>query len=125
MAGAFEDSQGDGAGDAGAAGHGGVHDAEDLGAEDEEAAAAVAKLAGAGDGDAMAGFGLHHHAELASIAKHMTPALVQRELDKIPADVPVWIYHVKPQFADEIGEQLSKIGGDRVTIMEQDKTYTL
>jgi cAMP phosphodiesterase len=63
--------------------------------------------------------------ELASIAKHMTPALVQRELDKIPADVPVWIYHVKPQFADEIGEQLSKVGGERVTIMEQDKTYTL
>jgi cAMP phosphodiesterase len=63
--------------------------------------------------------------ELATIAQHMTPALVQRELDKIPPHVPVWIYHVKPQFAEEIGEQLSKVGGDRVTIMEQDKTYTL
>lgn len=64
-------------------------------------------------------------AELAGIAKHMTPALVRRELDKIPPDVPVWIYHVKPQFADEIGAELAKIAGERVSILEQDKTYTL
>ncbi|MBI3638069.1 MAG: 3',5'-cyclic-nucleotide phosphodiesterase [Candidatus Rokubacteria bacterium] len=61
---------------------------------------------------------------LAAAARHMTPSLIQRELDKLPADVPVWIFHVKPQFYDETAEQIDKLGG-RVSLVEQDKTYTL
>ena len=45
---------------------------------------------------------------LAKIARHMTPELIRRELDKLPPDVPVLIFHVKPQFYDEIGEQLRR-----------------
>jgi ribonuclease BN (tRNA processing enzyme) len=63
--------------------------------------------------------------DLAGIAKHMTPDLIRRELDKLPADIPVWIYHVKPQFYEETAEELSRIGGDRVSIVEQDKVYTV
>jgi cAMP phosphodiesterase len=62
---------------------------------------------------------------LAGIAGHMTPELVRRELDKLPPDIPVWIYHVKPQFADEIAEELARIDSGRFLILEQDKTYTL
>jgi ribonuclease BN (tRNA processing enzyme) len=64
-------------------------------------------------------------AALADIARHMTPALIRRELDKIPADVPVMIFHVKPQFYDEIGEELGEVGGARITMLEQDRTYVL
>lgn len=64
-------------------------------------------------------------AELARIAGHMTPELVRRELDKVPPDLPVWIYHVKPQFYDEIAAELEGLDGGRVTIIEQDKTYTI
>ncbi len=63
--------------------------------------------------------------ELAEIARHMTPRMVERELPKLPRDVPVWIYHVKPQFAEEITEELARIGNGRVTLVEQDKTYTV
>jgi ribonuclease BN (tRNA processing enzyme) len=62
-------------------------------------------------------------AALADIARHMTPELIRRELDKMPEDVPVMIFHVKPQFYDEIGEELGMIGGARITMVEQDKTY--
>ncbi|HXH82309.1 MAG TPA: 3',5'-cyclic-nucleotide phosphodiesterase [Candidatus Tectomicrobia bacterium] len=62
-------------------------------------------------------------AALADVARHLTPALVQRELDKVPPNVPVWIYHVKPQFADEIADELAAVGDPRVMIVEQDKTY--
>ena len=55
----------------------------------------------------------------------MTPALIQRELDKLPPEVPIWIYHVKPQFFDETADELARIGGGRVVMMEQDKTYPL
>jgi ribonuclease BN (tRNA processing enzyme) len=60
---------------------------------------------------------------LAEIARHMTPELIRRELDKMPPDVPVLIFHVKPQFYDEIGEELSAVSGARITMLEQDKTY--
>ena len=46
-------------------------------------------------------------------------------LIKLPANVPVWIYHVKPQFAEEIAEELSRVDPARVSILEQDKTYSL
>ncbi|PYN24115.1 MAG: hypothetical protein DMD99_12100 [Candidatus Rokuibacteriota bacterium] len=62
---------------------------------------------------------------LAQVAKHMTPALIQRELDKLPPDVPVWIFHVKPQFHEEVAEELVRIGGARVSILEQDRTYSI
>lgn len=64
-------------------------------------------------------------ASLAALAGHMTPELVQRELDKIPPDVPVWIYHVKPQFYDEIADELSAVDACRLILLEQDKTYSL
>jgi ribonuclease BN (tRNA processing enzyme) len=62
-------------------------------------------------------------APLADVAKHMTPARIRRELDKLPGDVPVLIYHVKPQFKDEIGDELGEIAGDRISFAEQDRTY--
>jgi len=62
---------------------------------------------------------------LAQVAKHMTPALIQREIDKLPPDVPVWIFHVKPQFHEEVSEELARVEGDRVSILEQDRTYSV
>jgi cAMP phosphodiesterase len=61
--------------------------------------------------------------ELAVLAKHMTPELILREMDKLPDDVPVLIFHVKPQFYEETAEQLALIPGNRIQILEQDKTY--
>ena len=60
---------------------------------------------------------------LADVAKHMTPERIRRELDKLPGDLPVLIYHVKPQFKDEIGDELGEIAGHRISFAEQDKTY--
>jgi ribonuclease BN (tRNA processing enzyme) len=62
--------------------------------------------------------------DIATLARHMTPELIRRELDKMPADIPVLIFHVKPQFFDETAEELGRIDGNRVTLLEQDKTYT-
>lgn len=61
---------------------------------------------------------------LAGVSGHLTPSLVERELDKLPGDVPVWIFHVKPQFHAEVAEQLARLDG-RVSLVEQDKTYEI
>jgi cAMP phosphodiesterase len=62
---------------------------------------------------------------LAEIARHLTPALIRRELDKLPADVPVWIFHVKPQFHEEVAEEIDRLGTSRVSLLEQDRTYSI
>jgi cAMP phosphodiesterase len=62
-------------------------------------------------------------AALADVARHMTPELIRRELDKMPEDVPVLIFHVKPQFYDEIGEELGAVSGARISMLEQGRTY--
>ncbi len=64
-------------------------------------------------------------AKLAEVARHMTPDLLRRELDKLPPDLPVWIYHIKPQFYDEIVDELSRVDAGHIIVLEQDKTYTL
>jgi ribonuclease BN (tRNA processing enzyme) len=60
---------------------------------------------------------------LAQVARHMTPERLRRERDKMPPDVPVLVYHVKPQFAEETAEQIARLGGG-ISLVEQDKTYT-
>ena len=63
---------------------------------------------------------------LAERSKHMTPALIQREMDKLPPDVPVWIFHIKPPFYEETAEELSRLDArDRIVILEQDKIYNI
>lgn len=64
-------------------------------------------------------------ADLAQPSKHLTPALIQREMDKLPPDIPVWIFHIKPPFYEETAEELARLNDGRITILEQDKTYTL
>src|SRR2546421_1117312 len=51
-------------------------------------------------------------ADLADGSRHMTPARVGRERAKLPRDVPVLIYHVKPSFAEETAEEIAKLGGE-------------
>jgi cAMP phosphodiesterase len=63
-------------------------------------------------------------AALADISRHMTPDRVREECRKMPRNVPVLIYHVKPPFFDETSDQLAKLGAD-ITVVEQDKTYTI
>jgi cAMP phosphodiesterase len=62
---------------------------------------------------------------LAERSGHLTPALIQREMDKLPPDIPVWIFHIKPPFYEETAEELARLDGGRIMILEQDKTYIL
>jgi ribonuclease BN (tRNA processing enzyme) len=65
---------------------------------------------------------------LASLAKasgHLTPEMLGQEIAKMPADLPIWVYHIKPQLYQETAEELAKIDPSRIHILEQGKTYTL
>src|SRR5262245_29788640 len=62
---------------------------------------------------------------LARISGHLTPAMLAREISKMPSDVPIWIFHIKPQLFQETAEELAKIDPARIHTLEQGKTYTL
>ena len=62
---------------------------------------------------------------LARASKHLTPELLRREMDKMPPDVPVWVYHIKPQLYEETVEELARIDSARIHVLEQGKTYQI
>jgi ribonuclease BN (tRNA processing enzyme) len=62
---------------------------------------------------------------LARASGHLTPAKLREEMKKMPADLPIWIFHVKPQLYQETAEELAQIDPARIHILEQGKTYTL
>jgi len=59
---------------------------------------------------------------LARASGHLTPALLEREMEKMP-DEPLWIYHIKPSYYEETAEELSRLGS-RVHIMRQGQVYS-
>ncbi len=62
---------------------------------------------------------------LARASGHLTPEMLRREIAKMPPDLPIWVYHIKPQLYQETAEELANIDPTRVHILEQSKTYTL
>ena len=64
-------------------------------------------------------------AALAKASGHLTPEMLRREIDKMPQDIPIWIYHIKPQLYQETTEELANIDPTRIHILEQGKTYTI
>ncbi len=64
-------------------------------------------------------------AALAKASGHLTPEMLRQEIAKMPADLPIWVYHIKPQLYQETAEELAKIDPSRIHILEQGKTYTL
>lgn len=48
----------------------------------------------------------NHLEELALVSKHLTPALLRRELAKLPYKPKIFIYHMKSPFSEKIQEEL-------------------
>jgi cAMP phosphodiesterase len=63
-------------------------------------------------------------APLAKASGHLTPDMLRQEIEKMP-DLPVWIFHIKPQLYEETVAELEQIDPTRIHILEQGKTYNL
>jgi len=60
---------------------------------------------------------------LAEGSGHLTPHTLEGELAKLGRDVPVFVYHLKPQFVPEIRQEIRDRFGSRVRILEQGAIY--
>lgn len=60
--------------------------------------------------------------KVADVSNHHTPQTIQRELAKMPANIPVILTHLKPNFQNDILKQMEKLGEKRIKILEEDGT---
>ena len=64
--------------------------------------------------------------ELARVAKHLTPALLAQEFTKMARpELPVYAYHLKPRFRDQIRQELGQLGIPHLTALEEGQTLVL
>ena len=64
--------------------------------------------------------------DLALASKHLTPSLLKQEFQKIGRpDLPVYVYHLKPQFQDQIATQLNRLGIPNLHILTEGQEIEL
>lgn len=62
---------------------------------------------------------------VAELSKHLTSEMMGEELEKIDAvDVPVYLYHAKPQHMAEIKREVARLRKRSITFLTQGKTYS-
>jgi ribonuclease BN (tRNA processing enzyme) len=55
--------------------------------------------------------------EIAEASKHLTPATLRTEVAKLPAGVPVFLYHMKPPTLESLAAQVAAFGGGRIRLL--------
>ncbi|MFQ6111867.1 MAG: MBL fold metallo-hydrolase [Nitrospinota bacterium] len=62
--------------------------------------------------------------EVAECSKHLTPGGLRGELEKMPQGVPVFLYHLKPRYEDEIVDEVKALKDSRLEFLRQGQTYS-
>ena len=62
-------------------------------------------------------------AEVARDSCHMTPRLVAEELAKMPPDVPVYLYHMKPPSLARIRREIAALAEPRLKLLESERSF--
>lgn len=60
---------------------------------------------------------------LADVSGHFTPQTLALELEKIRSDAPVYLYHLKPAFLDELKREIADLRNPRLRVIELDDEY--
>ncbi|UVT21377.1 MAG: 3',5'-cyclic-nucleotide phosphodiesterase [Nitrospira sp.] len=64
--------------------------------------------------------------ELAQKSKHLTPSLFLKEFQKLERpELPIYAYHMKPEFRNQIEEQISRLGIQWVAFLEEGQIITV
>lgn len=64
--------------------------------------------------------------ELAGVSHHLTPSVLERELEKFGHDdCPVYAINLKPMYREEICAELGRLGVERLEILEVGRVYEI
>ncbi|MGD0265212.1 MAG: 3',5'-cyclic-nucleotide phosphodiesterase [Candidatus Methylomirabilota bacterium] len=61
--------------------------------------------------------------EIAEASGHLTPQGLDKELEKLDRDVPVFVYHLKPHFRSEILAELKRLRRRALHVLEDGTLY--
>lgn len=62
--------------------------------------------------------------DIADVSYHLTPATLEKELEKLEKEVPILLHHLKPPCIDKIKEEVAALGRSDIDFLEQGKIYT-
>jgi ribonuclease BN (tRNA processing enzyme) len=63
--------------------------------------------------------------KVADVSYHLTPNTLKKELEKFEAkDIPIYLYHIKPKFFDEMKREIEAINNKDISILENDMVLT-
>jgi cAMP phosphodiesterase len=63
--------------------------------------------------------------ELAELTGHLTPSMLEEELKKIDhLDVPIFIFHMKPQYLDALTTEIERLNHPNISILKQGDEFT-
>lgn len=60
---------------------------------------------------------------LARVSRHLTPALVRRELPKAPPRVPIYLYHMKPPSLARIAREVRALREPRLRLLASERSF--
>jgi ribonuclease BN (tRNA processing enzyme) len=61
-----------------------------------------------------------HMADLATHSKHLTPAMLRKEFAKLgQPELPLYVFHMKPRFRDQIVEELHALNIPNLSVLEE------
>jgi ribonuclease BN (tRNA processing enzyme) len=64
--------------------------------------------------------------KLAKLSGHLTPALLKEELKKFgDRDIPIKVFHMKPQFLGELQQELAALDDDRLQVLDGGEIFTI
>lgn len=62
--------------------------------------------------------------ELAKVSGHLTPRLLKEEFLKLRRpDLPLYVYHMKVQYLDQIRQEIGRLNMPNITILEDGKVF--
>lgn len=62
-------------------------------------------------------------AQVADASKHLTPGRFAELLAGLRDDIPFYVWHLKPDLADELRDEIAALGLAHVELLEQDREY--
>jgi ribonuclease BN (tRNA processing enzyme) len=54
---------------------------------------------------------------LADVSRHLTPATLRKEMEKLPPDAPIYLYHMKPPTLERLRADVAALGNGRVSLL--------
>jgi hypothetical protein len=51
------------------------------------------------------------------VSKHLTPATLLLEMEKLPPGAPIYLYHMKPPTLESLRADVAALGNGRVSLL--------